>query len=196
MSPPVPASCLSVYLTAFQTEEFVLSSCSQWSSALTCGLPASIPPCMLGGQSPGTGSSAPSSGSASTSGSSFITGNTSQDLPLFPATNCTSQMMLWCGGRGSISLGEPSTPLCSPWHFYNPSSGSWVGWQPQPSPLTTCWFMVDTSPPPELPGATATVPHEGLLWWHAPAKPTPPGILFLYFFKESKIFQLQCGDAV
>lgn len=153
-------------------------------------------PCMLGGQSPGTGSSAPSSGSASTSGSSFITGNTSQDLPLFPATNCTSQMMLWCGGRGSISLGEPSTPLCSPWHFYNPSSGSWVGWQPQPSPLTTCWFMVDTSPPPELPGATATVPHEGLLWWHAPAKPTPPGILFLYFFKESKIFQLQCGDAV
>lgn len=46
------------------------------------------------------------------------------------------------------------------------------------------------------PGATATVPREGLVWWDAPANPTPLGIIFLYFFKEAKIFQLQHGDAV
>lgn len=31
------------------------------------------------------------------------------------------------GGRGSISLGDPSTPFCSPWHSHGPNSGFWVG---------------------------------------------------------------------
>lgn len=33
-----------------------------------------------------------------------------------------------------------------------------------------------------LPRAAATVPHEGLVWWDAPAKPTPPGDSFSVFF--------------
>lgn len=174
-------------------------SCSQWSSALTCCLLASVPPCMLGGQSPGTGSSAPSSGSASPSSSTLITGNTSQDLPLFPATHCTCpQMMLWCGTRRERQHlpGRSQHPSLQPLVFPPPQLRVLGGMTASAQP--TGHLMVGTSPPGCCVAArgTATVPRQGPLCWDAPAKPTPPGIIFLYFFKESKIFQLQRGDAV
>lgn len=123
MSPPVPNSCPSVHLTVFQAEEFVLSSCSQWSSARTRCLPASVPPFVLGGQSSGNGSSALSSGSASPSGSTLITGNTSQDSPLFLATNCTPpQMMLWYGSEREMQHlpGRPQHSSLQPLAFPPP----------------------------------------------------------------------------
>lgn len=148
MSPPVPNSCPSVHLTVFQAEEFVLSSCSQWSSARTRCLPASVPPFVLGGQSSGNGSSALSSGSASPSGSTLITGNTSQDSPLFLATNCTPpQMMPWYGSEREMQHlpGRPQHSSLQPLAFPPPTGHSMVihGWH---QPL---WLVLRGCPGPE-----------------------------------------------
>lgn len=61
--------------------------------------------------------------SASPSGSSLITGNTSQDLPLLPAINCTSpQRMLWYGARRERQRlsGRPQRPILQPLAFPQP----------------------------------------------------------------------------
>lgn len=204
VTPPVPTFCPSVHPTAFQAEESVLSSCSQWSSALTRCVPASVPPCVLGGQSPGTGSSAPSWGSASPSGSTLITGNTSPDSPLSPAANCTCPQLMLCCGAGKEMQHRPERPQhpsLQPLAFPPPQFRV-LGGRTAPAQPTGHLMVIHGCHQPSwlvLCGCSGPQPLSHVRGWcggmHLQSL-YHQRLFLCIFLKESKIFQLQRGDAV